>query len=376
MEMRTAPRSGVLLVLLASAVFARPSPAEAKGKLETINGCVVLHVEGSPEQMGEQHGRLLKDKVRRVVATIMENAAFDREKLLAGAAEMERYIPDDYRRELHALAKAAGVDYRQLVTAQLFGDVLRAQLCTVYAVFGRATQTGECIVGRNMDYFDYGIGEFGCVLIHFTPEDGLPFVTVSWAGVINGWTAMNRRGIVVANNTAYGPVVNSLKGMSTCFVVRRVAQFAKTVSEGVDIVKIAPRSCGTSLLIAGGEPPSAVVVEYDHESLAVRNARRGVVMADNDLCSLHRDKPYEARPDGTRRYDKLAELIRRNYGRINRSMNFLKAEGVALRSINLHSALLFPRDLSFRVSMGKVPACDYPYRAFRMTDTGLVSAEK
>ena len=56
-------------------------------------------------------------------------------------------------------------------------------------------------------------------------------------------------------------------------------------------------------------------------------------------------------------------------------MNFAGAPGVPITSMNLHSALLFPKDLRFRVSMGRIPACEQPYRAFRMTEGGIVADE-
>jgi hypothetical protein len=56
-------------------------------------------------------------------------------------------------------------------------------------------------------------------------------------------------------------------------------------------------------------------------------------------------------------------------------MNFAAAEGVPIESINLHSALLFPKDLTFRAAMGQVPACRGNCPWFRMTPEGVVSAE-
>ena len=71
----------------------------------------------------------------------------------------------------------------------------------------------------------------------------------------------------------------------------------------------------------------------------------------------------------------LLGLIRKYHGKIDRTMNFAAANGVPLSFINLHCALLFPKDLTFAVSMGKVPAAQGPFRKFRMTPAGLVSAE-
>ncbi len=405
-------RWGASLLAIAACVCAAAEPVTCEGGTrERINGYVVLSLKGTPAQMGRQHGLLLKPYVQRMIRDLLlEGEASDpaeHRRLVAGAMVMERYLGPEFRRELRALAEAAQVDYRDLVLAQLFGDVQRASRrtvsatprrrarstspsvapepgpslprpnwpaepwaqCTSYAVFGPATATGECIVGRNMDFWDHGVSSWGAVLIHFRPSRGIPFVTTSWAGIINGWTAMNVAGIVSANNSSFDGKSDSLEGLSTCFMVRKVAQYAHTVAEGVEIVQSTPRACGTNLIVAGGRPPNAAIVEFDHEAVAVRWAEEGAVWADNSFVSLYqegsRSRYYASR------YERLKELIAENHGRIDRSMNFAAAEGVPLRYINLHSALLFPQDLQFRVSMSLKPAADHWYRPFRLTPDGI-----
>ena len=57
-------------------------------------------------------------------------------------------------------------------------------------------------------------------------------------------------------------------------------------------------------------------------------------------------------------------------------MNFAAAPGVPLTYINLHSALLFPGDLTIKVSMGESPAAAHRYRAFRFTPDGLLPLDE
>jgi hypothetical protein len=367
------------------------------GRRERLNGYLVLHLQGTPEEMGRQHGLLFRREIQRMIRDLLLEGECrtrqDHARMVAGAMVMEKYLEPEFRRELRALADAAEVEYGDLVLAQLFGDVQRAQRasatvhtptwdpfaptpqsndpwqCTSFAVFGPATRTGECIVGRNMDFWDHGVSAWGGLLIHYRPDRGLPFVTTSWVGIINGWTAMNAEGIVSANNSSFDGKSDSLEGLSTCFMVRKVAQYAKTVDEGVEIVKRTPRACGTNLIVAGGNPPNAAIIEFDHNDLAVRYAQDGWIAADNSFQSLYRT-PTSYSYIGYRA-ERLKDLIEENYGRIDRSMNFASAEGVPLRSINLHSALLFPRDLRLNVSMTQKPAADHWYRPFRLTPEGL-----
>ena len=326
-----------LAVVASAAEMAAPYP---RGRRERLNGCLVMHLAGTGDQMGRQQARLARTLVRRVVRKVIlegEGSGNRYASLVKGAMVMERYLPPEYRAELKALAAGAGVKYQDLVALQLFGDVQRGQRCTSYAAFGPATANGECIVGRNMDFYDHGVSAYAACLLHYTPSDGIPFVTASWCWIINGWTAMNAYGIVCANNSAYGGH-DSIEGLSTCFMVRKVAQFAHTVEEGVRIVQQTPRACGTNLIIAGGDPPAAAIVEFDHKQVVVRWAKRGYVCAANGFRALGRTEPQPEEDDAgdtpsywLSRDDLLSRLIRENYGRIDDTMNFAAADGVPIR---------------------------------------------
>ena len=243
--------------------------------------------------------------------------------------------------------------------------------CSTYAVFGKATATGECYLGRNMDYLDYGVMDYAAVVIHFKPDKGTPFFTVSWAGIINGWTLMNTKGIVAANNTGYGARSNSLEGLSTCFMLRKVVQYSETVEAGVQTIKDTPRACGTVTVVAGGTPPNAAEVEYDHDAVVVRWAKDGYVLGTNHFRTLYEDPPLKDDEGWCSRYQRMLTLIRENYGKIDDTMNFTADPSVYM-SINLHSVWLAPNSLRFHLAMSQSPAAEGPFEAFRLTPDGIV----
>ena len=185
---------------------------------------------------------------------------------------------------------------------------------------------------------------------------------------------MNDAGLVAANNNGYS-ASESHEGVSTCFLQRLVIENAATVEEGIAITRRGPRSVGTIMLLAGGNPPDAVEMEFDHEAFVARRAEQGYVIAANDFRALRCTRPVGPEERSFGSYGALLGLIRKYHGRIDRTMNFAAARGVPLSFINLHCAVLFPRDLTFAVSMGKVPAAQGPFRILRMTSGGIVSAE-
>ena len=351
------------------------------GRLETINGHTVISVEGTPEQMGTAYGKLLGPTIRRVVkAMITDGVGAEPEayaNMVKGSKTMERFQPKDFLAELRAIAKAAGVAYDDLLLLQYFGDVRRCTsgaggsfLCTSFAVLPPNTKERICLVGRNFDYFDNGVGEYASLIAYYRPQGKIPFVTLTWAGVINGWTLLNARGIVVSNNTAYGRS-DSLEGMSTCNLLRYVAERAKTVDEGVELIKKGPRSCGTIILVASGRPPGGAIVEFDHAKCTVVRPRNGFVGAANSYSVLYQEDwgPVEGYWG---RIGAAHEYVKKHKGKIDFTHNVAGAEGVPITSMNLHSANIDATNLRLNVAMGKIPACKLPYQTFRLTPRGLV----
>ncbi len=351
------------------------------GRLEALNGYTVVSVEGTPEQMGTAYGTLLKPLIQRVLKDVVTDDVLGdagrRDEILRASRLMARFQPEEYLAELKAMAKAAEVPYDELVLLQYFGDVTRAmpvrgatQFCTSFAMVPPLTRGRVCLVGRNFDYFYSGVAKYASLLAYYKPKGRHAFVTVTWAGVINGWTLLSERGLVASNNTAYG-ISDSLEGISTCFLLRYIVERATTVAEGVALVRKGPRACGTCILIASGNPPDAALVEFDHKRLAVRRLKEGFVGADNSFLRLYQDAERE--PSEWSRLGTARDLARAARGRLDFASNLAGAPGVPLRGINLHSATIDATSLRLKVAMGAAPACDQTYRAFRLTPRGLVA---
>lgn len=292
---------------------------------------------------------------------------------------MAGHQPAAYRAELEAMALAAEVDYEDLLLLQYHGDVRRCitgpgagSLCTSFAVLPPATADEVCLVGRNLDYFDNGISEYATVLVHYKPAGKIPFLTVTWAGIINGWSLLSEKGLFASNNTAYEARHESLEGISTCFLLRRIVEDAATLEEALQIVRIGPRACGTNLLIAQGAPPDAALVEFDHKNLAVRRPVRGFVGAANAFSSLYQEQPAPRSPR-TGRCGRAWAIVEEHFGRITFATEIAGAEGVPIPSMNLHCATIDVTRRRLRIAMGPIPAYRLPAKTFRLTPSGVTS---
>lgn len=362
-------------------------PADAKdnwtGRLVRVEKhLALLTVRGSPQERGTAHGKLLKEEVRALVksvrAFVQGDGQFD--KCLDGAKTMRKYIDPDVLAEMDACALAAEAAPDELLLAHLFGDVNRAlkvrSYCSSFAAFGPATSGGKLIVGRNFDYGGHGLeGGLPLILQEIPAGDnaGRPFVTIGYAGILNGWTAMNADGLCASNNTLFSGV-DSLEGMATCFLLRKIVERAKTVEEGVAILEHTPRACTTGMLIAGKNNAGlsdARLVEFDAKTLAIVEPVNSVVLGTNTRQKLAVGN-YEPEADPCcTRYQTLKKLLRSYAGKLSfdeREQKTAEAKGVYM-SINLHCALLEPESQRLRVAVkeeaGK-PAAEGTFRTFRV----------
>src|SRR6185503_475250 len=115
-----------------------------------------------------------------------------------------------------------------------------------------------------------------------------PFVTIGYAGILNGWTALNADGLFACNNTLFSGK-DALEGISTCFLLRKIVERGRTVEDGVRIISLGPRACTTGMLVAGRNAAGAWdarFVEFDHESVAVVEPTHGVVLSTNSRQKL------------------------------------------------------------------------------------------
>jgi len=314
--------------------------AKAPGKLPAG----VVRLAGSPEEIGRQHGALLKDKIRLMIKEyVSDSYGWEREKddMLARVRAMKPSIPAWYREELAACAKAAGIDEDVLLFAQCEGDIKSLWGCTAYVAFGDVTADGTMEIGRSFDYWGLESTD-KCATVFAViprPKDGHAFVSVGWAGILGGWTLINEKGLFVANNLG-GFFEKNPKGVPTLILERMVAQKAATVAEAVKIVRETPRMRGQALVIGhagdreAGVKPEAVVIQYDGERVEVERAADGFAL----------DSSVGTSPSRVRRMLRQAK---------REPMEVIKSAG---NYITLHSVAIRPEEHKMWVAHGRSPS--------------------
>jgi hypothetical protein len=160
---------------------------EGAGRLEQRDGTRVLFLKGTPEEMGRQHGVLMKKEVHHLVDRILYGvgvgSSFEKGRWFFGEIEgaqkrLAPFLSERYVREMDAMAEAAGRHPQEIRLANVFPELFH---CSGFALHGSATADGQMYHGRILDYLK-GMGlEQNAVVIVTQPEKGNAWVNCGYA---------------------------------------------------------------------------------------------------------------------------------------------------------------------------------------------------
>jgi len=342
--------------------------------IDEEHGKYLLHVEGSPYEMGYQHGCLLAEGVYRMVKeypkVILRGYSIPEELVpsliklghLVCAAN-ECFVPLEYRLEMRGIADGArargyDVSYEEVRLINMAFDVVLTVAypivtpllpledmgidlplaCNAFVAFGKATRpiSGKVLMGRDFMFPETVFGDYALLIEQF-PRRGHPFVSVTAPSFVGVTSAMNIKGVSIGMDMI--PAMDTrpfMSGMGCLLIARKVVQYADDLQEGIDIIKNAVRGVPWAYPI--GSPQGGAVVESSANFFKVRYTDyqyprkfKGTCLPDqiedkDDLVVLTnhfiipemilKSKSY-AIEDSLWRYETLTSLLLEAYGNID-----------------------------------------------------------
>ncbi len=279
-------------LLAAEASRFTPS-AYTAGKLEIVEGIPLVTVSGTPQEMGEQLGTLLK----RPVGQLMEKqddfargfglGANLHSALKSGLARSSRLLwpsfPESHRRELQATAKAAGVDVDVLTLGNVMYELSRFPACSTLAVEPARSTTGDLLFGRNLDFPTFGFLDKYSVVIVYRPQGKHAFVSVTFPGFVGVASGMNDAGLCVAqlevNSSAEGSSRVNFSGTPVAMCFRRLLEECSTLDEAEKLLREQKRLIMCNLAICDRQ--QAAVLEITPKTVVRRPADHGLCPCTN-----------------------------------------------------------------------------------------------
>ena len=257
---------------------------EGAGTLYRVGDHLVCVMEGTPEEMGYQQGRLLAEKIVHMnkqgyMMKALWQRGYTREYVNAQSERMEKHFPPEYVAELQGMVKglrAAGVQDIAYEDARL--GATQAEIlhygpntppgCSNFACWGQWTTDGRLLHGRNLDWNISGDAQDDAAILVWRPKGGTPFMMVAWAGGIGSVSGMNAKGITIGEMTSTSPDA-TFDGLPLFLIMRRVLQEASSLDQAVAIMKAGPRTTGWNFIIGDAQIPDARALEVDAVSCEV-----------------------------------------------------------------------------------------------------------
>ncbi|WP_284463305.1 C45 family peptidase [Chryseobacterium sp.] len=341
-----------------------------------------LYIKGNPLQLGYNNGALTQDLMQKQEEIFFSKVegfvpSKFKQKLLNGFLKwynrkMYLNVREDYQAELYGLSQYSSNQYdfiasKYLRNLYLHGahDIGHAMQdlamvgCTSLAVWNENTEDGDLLIGRNFDFYvgdDFSKNK----LVEFVePEDGIPYMSVSWPGMIGVVSGMNKEGITVTINAGKSKIPLTAK-TPISLVTREILQYAKNIDEAIAIAKKRKVFVSESILVGSAHDKNAVIIEVSPKNFGIYKVEN----TSKVFCTNHfqsdtykndaRNQKQIKESHSAYRYEKLQELLQEEkklnpekMASILRNRSGLKDESIgygnekALNQLLAHHAVIF-----------------------------------
>lgn len=255
----------------------------------------VLHMFGTPYQMGFAHGQLLGDKVKTLLKEtfrwldqqVEQEFPYLPDFLVRLIVEYgveagleatywmtERHIPAYYLEEIRGISDGSGIPYMDLVRINLLPELIKAH-CSMIGAWGPAISTKEdpsqLYQLRALDWATNGpFQKFATLLVyHPSTANTNNFVNFGFTGFVGSFTGISDKPIGICEK-----VWLNYNGSSTTFgqpwhfVLRDILLWDQTVASAVARIQNASRTCSIFVGV-GGMQEKFRAIEYSYDYVNV-----------------------------------------------------------------------------------------------------------
>jgi len=341
-----------------------------------------LYLKGNPLQLGYNYGALtqnLLQKQEEIFFSKVETFVPSKFKqnLLRGFLKwynrkMYLNIRDDFQAELYGLSQYSSDHYNFIAPkfqrnmylhgAHDIGHAMQDLMvvgCTSLAVWNENSEDGDLLIGRNFDFYVGDDFAKNKMVAFVEPENGIPYLSVSWPGMIGVVSGMNKEGISVTINAGKSKIPMAAR-TPVSLVTREILQFSKTIDDAIAIARKRKVFVSESILVGSANDKKAVIIEVSPKNFGVYDAAN----SSKVLCTNHfqseaykndkKNQKHIVESHSEYRYEKLQALLQENpklnpekMASILRDQSGLKGERIgfgnekAINQLLAHHAVIF-----------------------------------
>eukprot|EP00040_Diaphanoeca_grandis_P022057 m.118015 g.118015 ORF g.118015 m.118015 type:complete len:442 (+) comp28627_c0_seq1:48-1373(+) len=267
------------------------------GKLYTVgvgdDMVPLVHLYGTPYEMGYAHGQLLGPEVKKFVTNVMAYIEEQAEQAINGSihnlkpwfveaiaklgvvgalnAELdltEKFTGAYFDEELKGMSDSSGVDYQTARQVHMVGELTKGS-CSMYGAWGDATKsTGSLMQLRALDWDVDGPFKDHPEITVYHPKagNGHAFANVAWTGFIGSITGISSTNMSISEigvsfpDDTFGK--ESRLGTPFTYLLRDILQFDETLAASKTHLKTAHRTCDLIFGVGDGKSNQFNSVQY------------------------------------------------------------------------------------------------------------------
>jgi hypothetical protein len=307
-------------------------------------GLPVLYLTGTPLEMGYANGALTQQFIHRHEAVLVELlqrvapyrwtqfllkfVTVYKNRRLAENVPLEQQVemlgltlgcPDAHPGLGPYYHRILNYHAAQDISYMMMNSPLIRRGCTAFGAWGATTPEGHLLLGRNFDWEPHPVFDEDRLVVICEPAEGIPFISLAWAGMVGCVSGMNRDGLSVTVNGAPSRLP-SAAGTPTCLVARELLQHARTLAEATAILRRRRVFVSALFLVGSQKDGRFVVVEKTPERMAVREAgqRSYLVCANHyqtpELAEDALNQTFKRMDTSVARYARMEELLEQSAG--------------------------------------------------------------
>lgn len=327
----------------------------------------ILHLRGTPEEMGFQHGRLLRGDIQKLYQRILRIAKyFASEDMMDEAFDlMAPHIPVEEMEEMRGLAHGADIPLRMVHWLHSVPEIseygpkkrfrkgIKATSCSNLIAFGKATRDGEMYQLRVLDWIrELGAQEWPVILVH-EPNEGNASASFSYAGFIGTISGMNDKQMAFGEMGYGNPPGESLNGIPFIFLFRKLMREANSLAKADEIIRNSIRTSSYVYVISDAkvENPAEGSLLFITDRSRVKTFKENTLLVD-ERPGKKKDLKYLPIDDvvyGGAKSDDLYASILKHYGEID-EMSLREITKDAALGSNMQNVIFKPKTLEAWVS--------------------------
>lgn len=299
-------------------------------------GLFEMYLEGADFERGAIYGKLAKELIR------YQEQAFTDEiqrmipsknylrflKYIVGFMNrnLSDYVIPEYQNEIYGISLAAsdefnwiGTNYSRQLNYHAAHDIGHALAnlmlvgCTSFATWNDRSKDSLLTVGRNFDFYVGDDFAKNKIVAFYNPENGIPFMSVTWGGFAGVVSGMNTKGLTVTIN-ANKSSIPSGAATPVSLVAREILQYASNISEAIAIAKKRKMFVSESFLISSASDNRAVVIEKTPDDLDVYESAGNEILCANHyqsklLAAQELNQTQIKQSASLYRYERLQQLL-------------------------------------------------------------------